>query len=117
MKIKCIGSYRLDSNTSGLLQIFYNNSLEVKYARLRVYKGLDSNTKKPKFDYVKVSVTPEIQELLKAKTSDDQKPVGHDKSKLYIEQNSQNQGLNKILVRSPGFEPGSSAWEADVLPS
>jgi hypothetical protein len=21
------------------------------------------------------------------------------------------------LVRSPGFEPGSSAWEADVLPS
>lgn len=24
-------------------------------------------------------------------------------------------GLWLVLVRSPGFEPGSSAWEADVL--
>ena len=25
--------------------------------------------------------------------------------------------LRLFLVRSPGFEPGSSAWEADVLPN
>jgi hypothetical protein len=30
-----------------------------------------------------------------------------------------NGGMNStgIWMRSPGFEPGSSAWEADVLPN
>ena len=95
VKIKCIGSYKLDSNTSGSLQIFYNNNLKAKYARLRVYKGLDSITKKPKFDYVKVSITSEIQDLLKTKISYDQSRVGQSLAKTNIEQNFKNQGLNE----------------------
>lgn len=46
---------------------------------------------------------------------------GQELQKQYIDQNNQNKHNNssnsEIEVRLPGFEPGYSAWEADVLPS
>ena len=37
-------------------------------------------------------------------------------TEFYNGQGCLNQAAsNKIMVRSPGFEPGSSAWQADVL--
>ena len=97
MKIKCISNYN-HNGTAGILQVFYNNRLEAKYSRLRVYKGINPDSKKPIFDWTKVPVTPEIQTLLREKL--DQSAAVQNKSKSNIEQSTQNSSPNQNSIFS-----------------
>ena len=96
MKIKCISNYRLDDSNIGILQIFYNDSLTVKYAILRKYMGINPETHKPMFSYVKVEVTDQLQSSLNSEISKlDQNNLVQAKPKVNIEQNSKISKLNQ----------------------
>ena len=95
MKIKCISNYRIDDSNIGNLQIFYNNSLTAKYARLRKYLGVDAKTHKPKFEYLKVEITKELQSLLISKLSLNQSNLDQTKPEQNnIDHKIINQALN-----------------------
>ena len=118
MKIKCISGYSYNG-VSGILQVFYDNNLEAKYARLRIYKGINLNSKKPMFDYLKISIDSEIQALLMKQL--EQSANGQAKTKLNIEQSSKIPSLNQnssgcslawfrtsaCHVDDPGSNPGN----------
>ena len=53
-KIKCFSNVECQiCHTKGMLQIFFNSSGKIKYARIRHYEGLING--KPKFHYCKQS--------------------------------------------------------------
>ena len=106
MKIKCISNYNHKGNI-GILQVFYNKSLTAKYARHRLYKGVDSQTHKPIFEYTKVSVTNELQTLLESKVQIENKKAkieqnnfGQVKAKVNIEQDSKIPSLNQKRIEN-----------------
>ena len=55
MKIKCVKSECEICGKLASIQVFYNNSGEIKYARARHYKGRQNN--KPQFEYHQQSLT------------------------------------------------------------
>ena len=79
VKYKCISGFKHNGKV-GILQIFYNNSKVAKYARLRQYKGYNSQ-RKPVFTYTKIPITPEIQALLTEKLRQ-QKAVGQQQKNI-----------------------------------
>ena len=107
MKIKCISNYNHNGNT-GILQVFYNNSLIAKYSRLRLYKGINPETKKPDFDWIRVPVNAEIQTLLKQQL--DQMPLVQAIPKPNVVQNSNNSSPNPKLSKFGAF---GGIWTRD----
>ncbi len=66
MKIKCL-KLKCTCGKEGLAQAFLNKSGQVRYARVRHYLKLDSETKKPVFEYHRLENLAEIETQLKTK--------------------------------------------------
>jgi hypothetical protein len=65
MKIKCVKMQCPICNAVGSAQLFLNNKNEIRYTRVRHYKGLNE-FKKPQFNYHKVEDLEELKTLLKS---------------------------------------------------
>jgi hypothetical protein len=88
IRIISVSKYSHNGQT-GLLQIFYNNRLEAKYARIRFYEGYKEG--KPQYIYSKVEITAEIQALLDQKLH--QKGIGQQQSNAGQQNNIEPQNL------------------------
>jgi hypothetical protein len=64
MKIKCVKLQCPICHIAGSAQLFLNNRNEIRYARVRHYKGLNEN-KKPQFEYHKLEDLQQLETLLK----------------------------------------------------
>ena len=115
MKIKCVRLKCEECQIEGTGQIFYNNSLEAKYVRVRHYKGLNAN-KKPVFEYHKVSVSPEMQALLKTEVAKfDQKVLGQSQANSYIDQNSKVSSLNQNINQNKECLGSLARWGVTLV--
>jgi len=66
MKIKCVKMHCPACHVAGSAQLFLNKNGEIRYARVRHYKGLNEN-KKPQFEYHKVEDLKTLKTLLQNK--------------------------------------------------
>jgi hypothetical protein len=64
MKIKCIKAECPICKTTGSIQLFMNNNLEVRYARTRHYSHQDKVSKKPQFTYCRIENLLSLKTLL-----------------------------------------------------
>jgi hypothetical protein len=98
-RIKCVKMHCPICQIIGTAQLFLNKKSEIKYARIRHYKGLNE-FKKPQFEYHKIEDPKTLKTLLK--TQDFQFPSATGQSgqgqtitlKQLHEQNSKIQPLN-----------------------
>ena len=67
MEIKCIKAECPICKVTGSIQLFMNNNLEVRYARVRHYSHIDKDSKKPQFIYCKIEDLKGLKTLLKSK--------------------------------------------------
>ena len=66
-KIKCIKAECPICKVTGSIQLFMNNNLEVRYARVRHYSHIDKDSRKPQFSYCKIEDLEALKTLLKSK--------------------------------------------------
>ena len=64
MKIKCVKAECPICKASGSIQLFFNNNLELRYARTRHYSHLDKDSHKPQFTYCKLEDLEALKTLL-----------------------------------------------------
>ncbi len=64
MRIKCL-KLKCSCGKEGLAQAFLNKSGQVRYVRVRHYLKLNSETKKPMFEYHRLENLAEIETQLK----------------------------------------------------
>ena len=64
MKIKCFKAECPVCKASGSIQLFFNSSLELRYARTRHYSHTDKDSHKPKFTYCKLEDLEALKTML-----------------------------------------------------
>ncbi len=64
MKIKCVKVECPVCKASGSIQLFFNNSLELRYDTTRYYSHLDKVSRKPQFTYCKLNDLEALKTLL-----------------------------------------------------
>ena len=92
------------------------SKIELEY--LRSPERFDTNYRKALRHRIRSKVRALREELTLLANAEFLKVTGNcdGVTEFYNHKQSSNQAaLQEMLVRSPGFEPGLSAWEADVL--
>jgi hypothetical protein len=92
MKIKCVKTQCPICHITGSAQLFLNKKNEIRYARIRHYKGLSKN-KKPQFDYHKVEDLEALKTLLKTNG------ISFSTSKTDVGQIGQAQTVNDVAPK------------------
>ena len=101
MKIKCFKAECPVCRASGSIQLFFNSSLELRYARTRHFSHTDKDSKKPQFTYCKI----EDLEALKTLLSNANWSIGQVENRSNNLHNSSSN--SKLMAGGEGFAPQS----------
>jgi hypothetical protein len=116
MKIKCVKMQCPICHIIGSAQLFLNKKNEIRYARIRHYKGLNE-FKKPQFDYHKVEDLEALKTLLKTNgisfstSKADVGQLGQAQTVNYVAPKLKDSSLNFNMAGPLGFEPRTFSLE------